>query len=50
MQNFSKHIDNSLFIGKFEYLIFDGLDGVKGGGVKFCHCHAYLQAQVNHGL
>ena len=37
-------------IAKFKYLTFDPLVGVKGGGVKLWHCHAYLQALGNHGL
>ena len=37
-------------IAKFKYLTFDPLGGVKGGGVKLWHCHAYLQAFGNHGL
>ena len=40
----------ALVIAKFKYLTFDPLGGVKGGGVKLWHCHAYLQALGNHGL
>ena len=40
----------ALVIGKFKYLTFDPLGGVKGGGVKLWHCHSYLQALGNHGL
>ena len=40
----------ALVIAKFKYLTFDPLGGVKGGRVKLCHCHAYLQALGNHGV
>ena len=50
MQNFSKKMTIALVIAKFEYFTFDTLGGIKGGGVKLWHCHAYLQALGNHGL
>ena len=40
----------ALVIAKLKYLTLDPLGGVKGGEVKLWHCHAYLQALVNHGL
>ena len=46
----AKKITIALVIAKFKYLTFDPLGGVKGGGVKLWHCHAYLQALGNHGL
>ena len=45
-----KILTNALIIAKFEYLTFDPLGGVKGGGVKLWHCRSYLQALGNHGL
>ena len=42
-----KNIDQLLCYSKFKYLAFDPLGG--GGGVKFWHCHDYLQALGNHG-
>ena len=46
----AKILTIALVIAKFKYLTFDPLGGVKGGGVKLWHCHAYLQALGNHGL
>ena len=46
----AKILTTALVIAKFKYLTFDPLGGVKGGGVKLWHCHAYLQALGNHGL
>ena len=40
----------ALVIAKLKYLTFDPLGSVNVGGVKFWHCHAYLQALGNHGL
>ena len=37
-------------IEKFKYLTFAHWGGIKGGGVKLWHCHAYLQTLGNHGL
>ena len=46
----AKMLTIALVIAKFEYLTFDPLGGVKGGGVKLWHSHAYLQALGNQGL
>ena len=40
----------ALVITKLKYLTFDPLGGVKRGGVKLWHCHAYLQALGNDKL
>ena len=40
----AKNIDNCLSYCEIK------IGGVKGGGVKLWHCHAYLQALGNHGL
>ena len=37
----------ALVIAQLKYLT---LGGVKRGGVKLWHCHAYLQALGNHGV
>ena len=45
----AKILTIALVIAK-KYLTFDPLRGVKGGGVKLGHCHAYLQALGNHDV
>ena len=45
-----KIITIALVIAKYKYLTFDPLGGVKGGGVKLWHCHAYRQALGNQCL
>ena len=42
-----KILITNLVIAFFKHLTFDPALGIKGG-VKLCHCHAYLQAQGNH--
>ena len=46
----AKILTIALVIVKFKYLTFYPLGGVKGGGVKLWHYHAYLQALGNHDL
>ena len=36
----AKILTTALVISKFKYLTFDPKGGVKGGGVKFGHCHS----------